>query len=92
MVLLFSHRYCVCFFIVIFPVDSGMLTFSTFWDSTYFVLSCVQIENEYEPERMKFGSAGEAYMNWAAQMATGLNTGVPWVMCKEYDAPDPVVS
>lgn len=24
-------------------------------------------------------------------MAVGLGTGVPWVMCKEDDAPDPVV-
>lgn len=51
-----------------------------------------QIENEYGPERHAFGEAGFAYMNWAAKMAVGLNTGVPWVMCKEDDAPDPVVS
>ena len=25
-------------------------------------------------------------------MAVGLDTGVPWVMCKEDDAPDPLVS
>ena len=31
-------------------------------------------------------------MTWAAKMAVGLETGVPWVMCKEEDAPDPVVS
>lgn len=31
-------------------------------------------------------------MTWAAEMAVGLGTGVPWVMCKEEDAPDPVVS
>jgi hypothetical protein len=31
-------------------------------------------------------------VNWAAKMAVGLNTGVPWVMCKQTDAPDPVVS
>lgn len=53
---------------------------------------CEQIENEYEPEREEFGSAGEAYMKWAAEMAVELNTEVPWVMCKEEDAPDPVVS
>ncbi|KAJ4716579.1 Beta-galactosidase [Melia azedarach] len=51
-----------------------------------------QIENEYEPERKRFGSAGEAYMKWAAKMAVGFNTGVPWVMCKEEDAPDPVIN
>lgn len=52
----------------------------------------MQIENEYEPESKSFGPAGQAYVQWAAKMAVGLNTGVPWVMCKEYDAPDPVVS
>ena len=31
-------------------------------------------------------------MTWAAKMAVGMNTGVPWVMCKENDAPDPVVN
>ncbi|KDO49473.1 hypothetical protein CISIN_1g0051602mg, partial [Citrus sinensis] len=51
-----------------------------------------QIENEYEPEREEFGSAGEAYMKWAAEMAVELNTEVPWVMCKEEDAPDPVIN
>jgi hypothetical protein len=38
------------------------------------------------------GAAGHAYVNWAANMAIRLKTGVPWVMCKENDAPDPVVS
>ncbi|XP_057986810.1 beta-galactosidase 5 isoform X4 [Hevea brasiliensis] len=51
-----------------------------------------QIENEYGPESKALGSAGHAYINWAAKMAVGLNTGVPWVMCKEDDAPDPVIN
>lgn len=56
-----------------------------------FVFLFVQIENEYGPESKEFGPAGQSYVNWAAQMAVGLGTGVPWVMCKEDDAPDPVV-
>lgn len=52
----------------------------------------VQIENEYGPESKALGAAGYAYMTWAAKMAFEMNTGVPWVMCKEDDAPDPVVS
>ncbi|KAG6509666.1 hypothetical protein ZIOFF_027666 [Zingiber officinale] len=52
----------------------------------------MQIENEYGPESKAFGAAGHAYMNWAAQMAVGLGTGVPWVMCKEEDAPEPVIN
>ncbi|XP_065016121.1 beta-galactosidase 5-like [Musa acuminata AAA Group] len=51
-----------------------------------------QIENEYGPESKAFGSAGHSYVNWAAEMAVGLKTGVPWVMCKEDDAPDPVIN
>ncbi|XP_021286017.1 beta-galactosidase 3-like [Herrania umbratica] len=51
-----------------------------------------QIENEYEPESKSFGPPGQAYVKWAANMAVGLDTGVPWVMCKEYDAPDPVIN
>lgn len=31
-------------------------------------------------------------MTWAAEMAVGLRTGVPWIMCKQDDAPDPIVS
>lgn len=37
------------------------------------------------------GAPAMAYANWAAKMAVGLKTGVPWVMCKQDDAPDPVV-
>ncbi|AQL09739.1 Beta-galactosidase 5 [Zea mays] len=55
------------------------------------IFSLDLIENEYGPEGREFGAAGQAYINWAAKMAVGLGTGVPWVMCKEEDAPDPVV-
>lgn len=57
-----------------------------------FIFSGVQIENEYGAQSKLFGAAGHNYMTWAAEMAVGLGTGVPWVMCKEEDAPDPVVS
>jgi hypothetical protein len=39
-----------------------------------------------------FGASGPRYVRWAAAMAVGLQTGVPWMMCKQNDAPDPVVS
>ncbi|GAB2279505.1 Beta-galactosidase 3 [Dionaea muscipula] len=51
-----------------------------------------QIENEYGKQRELLGQAGYNYMTWAANMAVGLQTGVPWVMCKEQDAPDPVIN
>ncbi|XP_047340733.1 beta-galactosidase-like [Impatiens glandulifera] len=51
-----------------------------------------QIENEYGPLEYELGAPGKAYANWAAKMAVGLGTGVPWVMCKQDDAPDPVIN
>ncbi|KAK7329697.1 hypothetical protein VNO77_23872 [Canavalia gladiata] len=50
-----------------------------------------QIENEYGPVEWEIGAPGQAYTKWAAQMAVGLDTGVPWIMCKQEDAPDPVI-
>ncbi|OIT39414.1 PREDICTED: beta-galactosidase-like [Nicotiana attenuata] len=50
-----------------------------------------QIENEYGPIEWEVGSAGRAYTKWAAEMAVGLDIGVPWIMCKQEDAPDPVI-
>ncbi|KAK4853138.1 hypothetical protein QYF36_004428 [Acer negundo] len=51
-----------------------------------------QIENEFGPVEWEIGAPGKAYTKWAAEMAVGLNIGVPWVMCKQDDAPDPIVS
>ncbi|KAH7566338.1 hypothetical protein JRO89_XS08G0140000 [Xanthoceras sorbifolium] len=51
-----------------------------------------KIENEYGVQSKLLGSAGYNYMSWAAKMAVEMGTGVPWVMCKEDDAPDPVIN
>ncbi|XP_068646886.1 beta-galactosidase 8-like [Aristolochia californica] len=51
-----------------------------------------QIENEYGNIDSAYGSAGKSYIKWAASMATSLDTGVPWVMCQQADAPDPVIN
>lgn len=40
---------------------------------------------------MEYDSVGVQYMNWPTHMAMGMDMGVPWVMCKQHDAPDPVV-
>ena len=50
-----------------------------------------QIENEYGPVEWEIGAPGKAYSAWAAKMAVGLDTGVPWIMCKQETAPDPIV-
>ncbi|CAL4908341.1 unnamed protein product [Urochloa decumbens] len=51
-----------------------------------------QIENEYQMVEPAFGSSGPRYVHWAAAMAVSLQTGVPWMMCKQDDAPDPVIN
>ncbi|KAH6828005.1 beta-galactosidase 8 [Perilla frutescens var. hirtella] len=51
-----------------------------------------QIENEYGNIDWEYGAAGKSYINWAAQMATSTNTGVPWVMCQQSNAPDPMIN
>ncbi|EXB60111.1 Beta-galactosidase 16 [Morus notabilis] len=51
-----------------------------------------QIENEYKLVEEAFHEKGKSYVRWAANMAVGLQTGVPWVMCKQDDAPDPVIN
>ncbi|GMP98707.1 hypothetical protein CsSME_00046496 [Camellia sinensis var. sinensis] len=51
-----------------------------------------QIENEYGNIDSAYGSAAKTYINWAASMATSLDTGVPWVMCQQADAPDPIIN
>ncbi|WZZ76146.1 hypothetical protein YC2023_087516 [Brassica napus] len=49
------------------------------------------IENEYGPVEWEIGAPGKAYTKWAAQMAEGLSTGVPWIMCKQdEDVPDSI--
>ncbi|PWA55287.1 D-galactoside/L-rhamnose binding SUEL lectin domain-containing protein [Artemisia annua] len=51
-----------------------------------------QIENEYGNIDKDYGSAAQSYIKWAASMATSLNTGVPWVMCQQSDAPASVIN
>ncbi|KAL7201941.1 hypothetical protein ACSBR1_033602 [Camellia fascicularis] len=51
-----------------------------------------QIENEYGNIDSAYGSAAKTYINWAASMASSLDTGVPWVMCQQADAPDPIIN
>ncbi|MCD7462852.1 hypothetical protein HAX54_049468 [Datura stramonium] len=50
-----------------------------------------QIENEYGPVEWEIGAPGKPYGKWAAEMAVSLDTGVPWITCKQEDAPDPVI-
>ncbi|KAK9102549.1 hypothetical protein Sjap_019803 [Stephania japonica] len=51
-----------------------------------------QIENEYGPMEYEIGTPGQAYTEFVAKLAVDLEIGVPWVMCKQDDAPDPVIN
>ncbi|KGN43246.1 beta-galactosidase 13 [Cucumis sativus] len=51
-----------------------------------------QIENEYNHVQLAYDELGVQYVQWAANMAVGLGVGVPWIMCKQKDAPDPVIN
>lgn len=51
-----------------------------------------QVENEYGLVEWAYGVGGELYVKWAAETAISLNTSVPWVMCRQDDAPDHIVN
>ena len=51
-----------------------------------------QIENEYNTIQLAYKELGNSYIQWAANLAISFDVGVPWVMCKQYDAPDPVIN
>ncbi|KAL8516052.1 hypothetical protein ACS0TY_014649 [Phlomoides rotata] len=51
-----------------------------------------QIENEYGDIDSAYGESAKTYISWAASMAVSLDTGVPWVMCQQSDAPNPIIN
>ena len=56
-----------------------------------FVLLILQIENEYGNVMGPYGESGKEYIKWCANMAQSLDVGVPWIMCQQNDAPQPMV-
>uniref|UniRef100_A0A7N0UZK8 Beta-galactosidase n=1 Tax=Kalanchoe fedtschenkoi TaxID=63787 RepID=A0A7N0UZK8_KALFE len=51
-----------------------------------------QIENEYNSVQLAYRELGVSYVQWAGKLALSLNAGVPWVMCKQRDAPGPIIN
>ncbi|OVA19360.1 D-galactoside/L-rhamnose binding SUEL lectin domain [Macleaya cordata] len=51
-----------------------------------------QAKNEYGDIEKVYGEGGKPYAMWAARMAVSQDIGVPWIMCQQYDAPDPVIN
>ncbi|KAJ4812111.1 Beta-galactosidase [Rhynchospora pubera] len=52
----------------------------------------LQIENEYGNVMGPYGDAGKEYIKWAANFAVSLKAGVPWIMCQQDDAPQPMIN
>ncbi|KAL0706581.1 hypothetical protein Bca4012_073007 [Brassica carinata] len=48
------------------------------------------IENEYGNIMGPYGEAGESYIKLCANMAQALNVGVPWIICQQNYAPQPM--
>ncbi|XP_039014932.1 beta-galactosidase 13-like [Hibiscus syriacus] len=51
-----------------------------------------QIENEYNTIQLAYREKGLSYIQWAAKMALGQDVQVPWVMCKQREAPGPIIN
>lgn len=75
-------------------LSSGWYTFLSSFNCYIYasIIFCYQIENEYGNIEGSFGQKGKEYVKWAANMALGLGAGVPWVMCRQTDAPGEIVS
>ena len=39
----------------------------------------------------EYGENGKQYVQWCSQLVESYKIGVPWVMCQQSDAPDPIV-
>ncbi|KAJ3692808.1 hypothetical protein LUZ60_011903 [Juncus effusus] len=50
-----------------------------------------QIENEYNNIAKAFKEHGTKYIHWAGNLALNLKAGVPWVMCKQKEAPNTII-
>ncbi|XP_073312122.1 beta-galactosidase 8-like [Primulina huaijiensis] len=51
-----------------------------------------QIENEYGNIDWEYGPKAKTYIEWAAELATSMNAGVPWVMCQQNNAPQSMIN
>ncbi|KAE8671195.1 hypothetical protein F3Y22_tig00111989pilonHSYRG00140 [Hibiscus syriacus] len=46
----------------------------------------------YVNPRIEPYACAKPYIKWAVDMVVSLDTGVPWVMCQQYDALNPIIS
>ncbi|KAG6595196.1 Beta-galactosidase 7, partial [Cucurbita argyrosperma subsp. sororia] len=58
--------------------------------SIHYPRSTPEIENEYGNIKGSYGQAGNEYVKWCADLALSYNLSIPWIMCQEDDAPQPI--
>ncbi|KAK3226688.1 hypothetical protein Dsin_006550 [Dipteronia sinensis] len=52
-----------------------------------------QIENEFGLVKQgHYGQDGKDYVQWCADLALSFDVGVPWIMCNQGDAPQPIIN
>ncbi|KAF6150343.1 hypothetical protein GIB67_034042 [Kingdonia uniflora] len=54
--------------------------------------SIIMSQNELGPLENLYGNPGREYTKWAADLAVYFGTGVPWIMCKQDDTPNPIIN
>ncbi|KAA3463140.1 beta-galactosidase 10-like isoform X1 [Gossypium australe] len=52
----------------------------------------LNLEVAFEKFSFPEPAGAKRYVTWAARMAVSQNIGVPWIMCQQDDAPDPVIN
>ena len=50
-----------------------------------------KIENEYGDVENAYGENGWKYVEWCSDLVNSFEVGVPWIMCKQDNAPFPIV-
>ncbi|XP_058078737.1 beta-galactosidase 15-like [Magnolia sinica] len=51
-----------------------------------------QIENEYGNVMWAYGAKGKNYLQWCVNLANSLNVDIPWIMCQQGNAPQPMIN
>ncbi|KAJ6290203.1 hypothetical protein OIU78_026006 [Salix suchowensis] len=70
----------------------GMMKHENFFASQGGPIILAQIENEYGDVENAYGENGWKYVEWCSDLVESFEVGVPWIMCKQDNAPFPIIS
>ncbi|KAJ6370065.1 hypothetical protein OIU76_028354 [Salix suchowensis] len=68
----------------------GMMKHENFFASQGGPIILAQIENEYGDVENAYGENGWKYVEWCSDLVESFEVGVPWIMCKQDNAPFPI--